>query len=212
MTKNESTSTNTVIEAEAAVQAEDCRPCVKPCQSSCSHSRCAKKCSDPCTPCAESCQVGCEHTGRCSLPCAVPCNVLPCSKRCEKSLSCEHRCPSVCGEICPDQKFYQVCGEDDVLGQRVDWVALDDYRDVNLDETPVVVLECGHLMTMVDLDNLMKISEHYHVDDNNNIISIKKTLKPFDVAAGHCVACRHVIQSVRRYSRITKRALMDDST
>ncbi len=48
--------------------------------------------------------------GKCMLPCGAPCMRRPCDLRCEKLLACEHRCPCVCGELCPKTKFCVVCG------------------------------------------------------------------------------------------------------
>ncbi|EKX50132.1 hypothetical protein GUITHDRAFT_57273, partial [Guillardia theta CCMP2712] len=72
--------------------------CQEPCVLGCQHSSCSKPCGYLCQPCIELCDWHCEHAGRCSLLCLAPCDRLPCNERCSKTLSCGHRCPSVCGE------------------------------------------------------------------------------------------------------------------
>jgi hypothetical protein len=83
---------------------------------------------------------------------------------------------------------------------------------VDLNEDPVFVLGCGHVVTMASLDGLMNISEHYDCDEDGKPTSIKGELKPFDVKSTQCINCRGTIQNVKRYSRISKRALIDEST
>lgn len=57
---------------------------------------------------------GMHLQGRCDLPCGAPCRRLPCNQRCTKLLSCGHRCPSLCGEPCPNKKFCIKCGHKDI--------------------------------------------------------------------------------------------------
>ena len=53
--------------------------------------------------------------GLCPLPCGAPCLRLPCDERCSLLLACGHRCPSVCGEACPDPTFCIQCGSSDIM-------------------------------------------------------------------------------------------------
>lgn len=71
------------------------------------------------------------------MPCAAPCDHVPCSLRCEKMLSCGHQCPSVCGEVCPLDKFCQSCGSEDVKDTLVDLIVGETYKEVIW--TPILV-------------------------------------------------------------------------
>lgn len=82
-----------------------CGPCRKPCGIACQHTKCDHACAAYCAPCAEPCEWFCKHKGACLLPCGVPCDREPCNMRCSKPLSCGHRCPGLCGEVCLPHKF-----------------------------------------------------------------------------------------------------------
>jgi hypothetical protein len=138
---------------------EPCPACEVPCDVRCGHSKCVKKCNEPCTPCAEvKCLSACSHSA-CSMPCAAPCDHVPCSRRCERNLACGHKCPSVCGERCPDPHFCQTCGSEEIRNHEVDFILGQLYGDINLDENPCIFPQCGHFLTMETMDAQMDITE-----------------------------------------------------
>ena len=194
---------------------EPCPLCEESCEVRCTHSKCDKKCSEPCVPCAEAiCSSHCTtHKAACTLPCAAPCNWLPCSGRCSLLLSCGCRCPSVCGEICPDANFCQNCASDDVKEQQADVVMMSTYKDIDLDEDPCVFPDCGHVFTLSSMDGVMDMAKHYEVDRAGALISIKKQSEPFSSdELKQCPSCRGSLRSLARYGRITRRAVLDEST
>lgn len=196
---------------------EICPPCQKPCEVRCRHSQCPKTCGEPCAPCAEKCEWSCNHRENqvCNMPCAIPCDLVPCHKRCDKLLTCGHRCPSVCGETCPDQKFCQVCSNAEMLKRGVDLLTFDNYGKISLDEDPCVFLSCGHFYTMSSLDGIMDIKEYYNIDpETNNIISPKWTRRVMSsvIKLHGCPECRRPLREIYRYNRIVKKALLDEST
>lgn len=194
-----------------------CSPCDQPCEVRCRHSKCPKKCSDPCAPCAEKCGWSCSHRQKhpCNMPCAVPCDIIPCDKRCDKMLNCGHRCPSICGEKCPDRKFCQTCGNADVLERSVDLITFEKYGEINVDEDPCVFLSCGHFYTVSSLDGIMEIKEYYNVDSaTDTIISPRSARRVVnsDAKLRGCPECRLPLRDIHRYNRIVKKALLDEST
>lgn len=189
-----------------------CKPCHEHCNVHCNHSRCSKMCNEPCAPCAESCNAGCQHTGFCTLPCAVPCDVMPCSKRCEKLLKCGHQCPSVCGEQCPSEAYCQKCSTDDTKQKIIDYTEFAQYGDMDMDHDPCYVLPCGHILSIGSLDGIMQMEEHYNVDDNHNVLSVKGQSQPFTVEQKYCPECRHPLRNLQRYNRIWRRGQLDEST
>ena len=194
-----------------------CPPCEQPCQVRCRHNKCPKKCGEPCAPCAEKCGWTCSHRQNqvCNMPCAIPCDMIPCSKRCENLLSCGHRCPSVCGEQCPSQKFCQACGDAHIHERGADLLTFETYREIDLDQDPCVFLTCGHFYTVSSFDGIMNIKKYYNIDPaTDNIISPKLTRRIMsrDEKTHGCPECRLPLRDIYRYNRIVKKALLDEST
>ena len=192
---------------------QPCPPCALPCEVRCGHSRCFKKCHEPCSPCAEGkCLSACPH-GACSMPCSAPCDHIPCSKRCDKKLACGHRCPSVCGEACPERRFCQLCGSREIKDRVVDFILGEMYRDINLNENPCIFPRCGHFSTMESMDALMDIKKYYVVDGEDKPITIAAPLEPFSMNdIKTCATCRGSLRDIARYGRLVRRALLDEST
>ena len=195
-----------------------CPACDLPCSISCSHSTCTKRCYEPCAPCAQPCTVGCSHQGYCQMPCAVPCDVLPCSLRCEEDLACGHQCPSVCGESCPGIEFCQQCASTTVKQTAVDFgslVAIETltYKEIDLDEVPILVLACGHIILMTTMDRLMGMSDHYEISDSGVPVAFRSGSFPLAIhEAKSCPHCRGSLRDLNRYNRLIKRHTLDEST
>ena len=193
-----------------------CPLCSEPCQVQCVHSRCNRRCHEPCVPCAEKCTSSCPH-GHCEMPCAVPCDRLPCSLRCSQRLSCGHQCPSACGEPCPDIKFCQICGDEAIKSSMVDYYEALTYEEIDLDEDPCMFPSCGHVITRTNLDQHMEMKEYYQFGfdgvGREVIIAAKVTSAPMSVTVQKtCPACRAPIRNINRYSRIARRAWIDEAT
>ncbi|KAL3439805.1 hypothetical protein BJX65DRAFT_317439 [Aspergillus insuetus] len=177
-----------------------CPPCTSPCDVQCGHSRCPQKCSEPCAPCAVfECLSSCPHSS-CSMPCAAPCDHVPCSLRCEKTLSCGHRCPSV-------------CASDSIKETTVDFILGEQYHEVGLMENPCIFPPCGHLLTIESMDAQMDIKKYYVLDDNGRPVSIATSSQPFSIDdIRTCAICRGSLRKVSRYGRLVRRALLDEAT
>ncbi|KAE8393481.1 hypothetical protein BDV23DRAFT_191655 [Aspergillus alliaceus] len=190
-----------------------CPPCEAPCDVQCGHSRCSQKCSEPCAPCAVSkCLSECPHSA-CSMPCAAPCDHIPCSRRCEKILPCGHQCPSLCGELCPTEKFCQTCATDEIKDIPVDFILGEAYREIDLNENPCVFPPCGHFLTVESMDAQMDLGKHYVMNDGGQPVSIASSSEPFSISdVRNCATCRGSLRSVARYGRLVRRALLDEAT
>lgn len=146
------------------------------------------------------------------MPCAAPCNRLPCDERCDLKLTCGHRCPGFCGETCPDKKFCQVCGL--LGGERVDFTEMKTYGEVDLDETPVVVLTCGHFYTGENLDMLVSMRDVYTVDSKGEHNGLKDITAALAKEVPLCPDCRCSIRqfSTKRYNRVINKSVMDETS
>lgn len=190
-----------------------CPLCTESCEVSCDHSKCGKLCHEPCAPCAEHCSRTCPHCGQCPLPCAVPCDLLPCSERCAKILSCGHRCPSICGEVCRGVEYCQICAPPTVRGMVVDFILLSTFEEVDLDENPCIIPRCGHILTLESMDRHMSMQDFYTMNAEGSIVNLKNSAEPFSASEmKSCPSCRGPLRDLNRYSRIVRRALIDETT
>jgi hypothetical protein len=123
-------------------------------------------------------------------------------------MRCGHRCPSLCGEVCPDG-YCQAC--DQHLTNRVDLLELKDYRDIDLDASPIVVLGCGHIFTAESLDGLVLMNEVYVQDPmTGGYTNLCST--PASLAVPRCPDCKRQIRqfATKRYGRSINQAVMDE--
>jgi hypothetical protein len=190
-----------------------CPLCTEPCEVSCNHSKYSKLCHEPCAPCAEDCSWSCPHCRRCPLPCAVPCDLLPCSERCAKMLACRHRCPSICREVCPDIVYCQICAYLTIKGIVVDFILLSTFEEVDLDKNPCIMPSCRHILTLESIDGHISMSDFYTTNSEGLIVDLKNSAELFSASGmKSCPTCRGPLQNLNRYSRIVRRALIDEAT
>jgi hypothetical protein len=197
-------------------EGESCPPCTLQCDTRCPHARCSKRCSDSCSPCLEeqcSSGINCPHNEPCIMPCAAPCTWIPCSERCDRLLSCGCRCPSVCGEECPDAKYCQQHASDDIKAIQADLLMFTSYKDIDLDADPCIFTPCGHIFTIDSLDGTMGMQEYYQVDPlSGKYTGLRSSAEPFSAKdTKPCPECRGSLRSLARYGRIVRRALLDES-
>jgi hypothetical protein len=179
-------------------------------QVRCAHSKCPKKCYEACPPCVERCTWQCEHQGQCALPCAAPCNRLPCSKRCTKPLRCGHQCPGLCGERCPEG-YCQICS--DKGDARVDMLEFKSYSEIDLDESPIVVLGCGHFFTAETLDGHISMHDAYRTGQRGEYIALSRS-SSLSQFIPRCPDCQSPIRQyvTQRYNRVINQAVLDETS
>lgn len=149
------------------------------------------------------------------MPCSAPCERFPCDERCDKKLSCGHTCPSVCGETCPPVEFCQICcTEDRKEDTGVDMLEFSPYGSVNLDESPILVLSCGHFFTRETLDGYLELHKAYSVDSQGNYTGYIDPEGRLDEQTPKCPTCRQPFlqYNVRRYGRVINRAAIMEMT
>lgn len=143
------------------------------------------------------------------MPCAAPCNRLPCDERCPRTLDCGHRCPGLCGEPCP-KTYCQICS---TKGEaRVDLLEFKTYSEIDLDETPIVALSCGHFFTAESLDGLVSIGEVYTIDKTGAYNGLQEP--KVVLAVPKCPDCKRPVKqyATRRYNRVVNSAVMDETS
>ncbi|KAH8689897.1 NFX1-type zinc finger-containing protein 1 [Talaromyces proteolyticus] len=188
----------------------DCGLCMSRCEVTCKHSRCTLRCHEACAPCIERCTWSCPHQGECTMPCSAPCNRFPCNKRCSRQLLCGHQCPGICGEDCLPE-YCKECRMQ--LDAQVDMLLFMQYGEINLDETPVIALACGHFFTAETLDGMIGLKEVYKIDpETSNVLGLEDISSTMALAIPKCPHCQRPIRqyATQRYNRLINRAVIDE--
>lgn len=90
---------------------------------------------------------------------------------------------------------------------------LTSYKDVDLNEDPCIFTPYGHVFTIDSLNRTIGIYEYYEIDLlTRAYIGLKDLAKPFSLNESKpCLEYRGLLRSLARYSRIVRRALLDES-
>lgn len=95
----------------------------------------------------------------------------------------------------------------------VDYIECLSYREINVNESPVIVPLCGHVMSLASMDGTMEIQEHYDMSEDGTVRNVKSASQPFSAKSlKACPMCRFPLRNIHRYNRIVKRGLIDQAT
>ncbi|KFY58167.1 hypothetical protein V496_06234 [Pseudogymnoascus sp. VKM F-4515 (FW-2607)] len=95
----------------------------------------------------------------------------------------------------------------------VDFIMSSTFEEIDLDEDPCIIPPCGHILTLESMDGHMSMSDFYTFDSEGSIIDVKNDAEPFSASEmKSCPTCRGPLRNLNRYSRIVRRALIDEST
>lgn len=87
------------------------------------------------------------------------------------------------------------------------------FEEIDLDESPCIVPSCGHVLTVESMDGHMSMSDFYITNDEGAIVDLKNSAEPFSASGmKSCPTCRGPLRNLNRYSRIVRRALIDEAT
>ncbi|KAJ3528590.1 hypothetical protein NM208_g10130 [Fusarium decemcellulare] len=111
-----------------------------------------------------------------------------------------------------DAPKYLACG--DKADARVDLMEFRPYSDVDLDESPIVVLGCGHFFTGETLDGLVDLGQVYTMNNKGNFDGLKDHSGAVAKNLLCCPDCKRPIRQfvARRYNRAINRAMMDEAS
>lgn len=94
-----------------------------------------------------------------------------------------------------------------------DFIMSSTFKEVDLDESPCIIPPCGHILTLESMDGHMSMSDFYNMDAEGSIVSLKNSSEPFSASGmKSCPICRGPLRTLNRYSRIVRRALIDEAT
>jgi hypothetical protein len=104
----------------------------------------------------------------------------------------------------------QICS--DKGDSRVDLIEMKIYQEINLDETPIVALGCGHFFTAESLDGLVGLGDVYVVDGCGSFTGLKDISNELARSISCCPDCRSPIRqhATYRYNRVVNRAVIDE--
>ena len=89
---------------------------------------------------------------------------------------------------------------------------MKSYREIDIDETPIVVLGCGHFFTAESLDGLIGVSEVYEADRYGEFTGLKDVSVALARAIPCCPDCNCPVRqfATQRYNRVINRAVIDE--
>jgi len=91
-------------------------------------------------------------------------------------------------------------------------LCLYTFEGIDLDQNPYIIPSCGHLLTLESIDGDITMSGYYSIDDQGSTVGLRGVVEPFSASGiKSCPTCRGPLRNVNRYSRIIRRALIDEA-
>lgn len=97
----------------------------------------------------------------------------------------------------------------------MDLLEFKSYAEIDLDESPIVVLGCGHFFTGETLDGLVGMSQVYTLDRHTGQYDGLKDITGFMTSAvPFCPDCKRPIRqfATKRYNRLINKAVIDETS
>ncbi|KAJ5817143.1 hypothetical protein N7447_009376 [Penicillium robsamsonii] len=113
--------------------------------------------------------------------------------------------------MCTMHREMHLCG--DKSDARVDFLEWKSYSEINIDETPIIVLGCGHFFTSESVDGLVGLGEVYTRDKDGKFEGLRDVSSSLASAIPSCPDCKQPIRQfvTKRYNRVVNRAVMDET-
>lgn len=96
------------------------------------------------------------------------------------------------------------------MGMEVDMIMMASLGETDVDDDPILVLSCGHALTMTTLDGMMEMGNYYEQQDDpatgNTLYTAKLPMPGSEVKQVSCPSCRKPIMRILRYGRRIKDA------
>jgi hypothetical protein len=110
--------------------------------------------------------------------------------------------------MCPEGYCHICSVKDDA---RVDLLEMKSYNQIDLDETPIVVLGCGHFFTAETLGGHVGMGEVYEIDGYGEFTGLKDTAE-LARAIPRCPDCQCPVRqhAIHLYNRVVNRAVIDE--
>ncbi|CAN9464466.1 unnamed protein product [Alternaria alternata] len=98
------------------------------------------------------------------------------------------------------------------LEEQPDMIMMLPYADVDLNDSPIVVLSCGHFFTTETLDGLVGLKDVYSLDASTGLFTGLVENAELSASIPQCPNCREPIKQyvTQRYNRLINRAVIDE--
>jgi hypothetical protein len=113
----------------------------------------------------------------------------------------------------PPKEYCVICANDEAKSQVVDIIVQETFGDVDWNVHRLIVLECGHCFTMESMDSHMELEKYYvgkFDSETNETTWIGLKAPPEEISKVKCCPnCRHPINNIYRYGRVSKKMALD---
>jgi hypothetical protein len=94
----------------------------------------------------------------------------------------------------------------------VDLLEMTTYSAIDIDESPIIVLSCGHFFTIETLDGMVALKDVYEVDHKTGRFVNFIENDELAAAVPQCPHCKCPIRQyvTQRYNRLINRAVIDE--
>lgn len=94
----------------------------------------------------------------------------------------------------------------------VDMMEMKPYGQIDVNDTPIVVLGCGHFYTIETLDGCMSLNDVYETNMDATITALKDLSAEMATKLPKCPDCNQRVRqyATQRYNRLINRAVIDE--
>jgi hypothetical protein len=98
--------------------------------------------------------------------------------------------------------------------EQPDMILMQSYSEIDLNELPIIALECGHFFTVETLNGLIDLKEVYKQDEKTGLYVSLVENAQLAAKVPRCPSCRGPIRQhvTQRYNRIINKAVIGDMT
>jgi len=95
---------------------------------------------------------------------------------------------------------------------RIDLLEMKTYAEIDVNETPIVVLGCGHFFTAESFDGLVGMQEVYDTDKSGRFTRLADISSALSSKIPQCPDCQRPVRQyiTQRYNRVINRAVIDE--
>ncbi|KAL5118296.1 hypothetical protein ACEQ8H_003806 [Pleosporales sp. CAS-2024a] len=100
------------------------------------------------------------------------------------------------------------------MDEKPDMIEFKPYSDIDVDETPIIALGCGHFFTVDTLDGHVSLNQVYQLDNQTGRYAGLIENPQLAAAVPQCPYCKTPIRQwvTQRYNRLVNKAVIDEMT